>query len=248
MTAIGGKAERFVASRRDFLVRALSTGLFAGGAGWNMEAYAQLFGQRPKKLPPNRSIFEMRGNVLVNGKPASLDQVIVATDRLETADGAYLVGAVGDTAFLMRENTTLHLDGTRLLVRAMRLVQGGLLSVFGHRGDEEQARLSTVVATVGIRGTGVYAKTSGDDTYLCTCYGTTELAAADDPSASEQIVSKHHDAPRFILAKPDGGKRIVPAPFMNHTDLELMTIEAIVGREVPFGVSGNEYDGPRRDY
>jgi hypothetical protein len=40
----------------------------------------------------------------------------------------------------------------------------------------------------------------------------------------------------------------VPAPFLNHTDLELMTIEAIVGREVPFGLTGSEYEGPQRDY
>jgi hypothetical protein len=108
--------------------------------------------------------------------------------------------------------------------------------------------MRTAVATIGIRGTGVYAEADPDKTYLCTCYGTTQVTSQKDPTQRESITSRHHDAPRYVLAEPDSGKRIIPAPFLKHTDLELMTIEAIVGREVPFGLTGSEYEGPRRDY
>lgn len=71
-------------------------------------------------------------------------------------------------------------------------------------------------------------------TYVCTCYGATDIAASDDPKISESVVSAHHDAPRYVLAKADKGRRIVPAPFKNHTDLELTLIESLVGRNPPF--------------
>ena len=80
---------------------------------------------------------------------------------------------------------------------------------------------------------------------MCTCYGETELAAADDPSVQESIVSTHHDAPRYILAADAPGSRIRPAPFKDHTDEELALLEALVGRTLPFTPAGL-YDRPRR--
>ena len=112
----------------------------------------------------------------------------------------------------------------------------------------------------------MYAESDPDKTYLCTCYGTTELAAQADhdfegldvkgkkkkidegPVELAQVTAQHHDAPKYILAAPENGKRITPAPFINHTDLELMTLEAIVGRKVPFGLPATEYEAPRREY
>jgi hypothetical protein len=44
------------------------------------------------------------------------------------------------------------------------------------------------------------------------------------------------------------GKNIRPAPFINHTDQELMLIEALVGRTPPFVFAGDEYSAPRREY
>ena len=235
-------------SRRDFLVKAMSMGLFAGGMGWNIEAMAQLFGRIPRKLPEGQSIFELRGKVLVNGKLATRETKITSADKVETAAGSLLIAAVGGTAFVLREHSKLELEGKEALVRGMRLVSGKLLSVFGKRKRDEFASLRTSVATIGIRGTGIYAEADPEKTYLCTCYGNTDISAENDPSQTENIVATHHDAPRYVLAEPDSGKRIIPAPFINHTDLELMTIEAIVGRTVPFALTGNEYEGPMRDY
>lgn len=235
-------------ARRELLVKALSLGLFAGGMGWNLPALAQLFGRVPRKLPEGRSIFELRGKVLVNGVQATRETRIGPTDKVETRDGGLLIAAVGGTAFILRERSSLELDGKAMLVRGMRLVSGKLLTVFGKRSRDEYATMRTAVATIGIRGTGVYAEADPEKTYLCTCYGTTEIASETDPTQTETIAATHHDAPRYVLAEPDSGRRIVPAPFINHTDLELMTIEAIVGRQVPFGLTGNEYEGPMRDY
>src|SRR5690349_1969407 len=86
--------------RRRFLVRALSLGLFAGGTGWNGAALASLFGKLPGKLPEGRSIFELSGDVKVNGKPATVDTVIGVSDKVETGSGAHIIYASGPNAFI----------------------------------------------------------------------------------------------------------------------------------------------------
>jgi len=251
-------------SRRRFLARALSLGLFAGGAGWNLPALAALFGKIPGKLPAGRSIFDLRGDVRINGQVATAASVIGAADKLTVGSNSYVIAAVGDSAFILRENSALELAGAgKLVVRSMRLVTGALLSVFGRRDAAGSIALRTPTATIGIRGTGVYAEADPQKTYLCTCYGTTDLAAvresaapaakvkgkaAEPPLEKATITALHHDAPKYILAEPDNGKRITAAPFINHTDMELMTIEALVGRTVPFGLESDQYDAPRRDY
>ncbi|MDP7575475.1 MAG: hypothetical protein QGH99_00805 [Pseudomonadales bacterium] len=61
-------------------------------------------------------------------------------------------------------------------------------------------------------------------------YGTTDLAAADNPNIKETVISEHHDAPQYILADQSLSNRIQPAPFKNHDDQELLLIETLVGR------------------
>ena len=243
-------------ARRRFLVRALSLGWLAGGAGWSPSALAALFGKVPGKLPEGRSIFEMKGEVLVNGKPADDKTVITPSDKITTGANSYLIAAVGANSFILRDRSVLDLGGGNPLKTVMRLVTGKMLGVFGKLGNRQSLSLRTQVATIGIRGTGVYAESDPEKTYLCTCYGTTDLVAAADYEPGKgksqpeqtQVTAQHHDAPKYILAQPDQGKRITPAPFINHTDLELMTLEALVGRKVPFGLPAQEYEAPRRDY
>jgi hypothetical protein len=248
-------------ARRRLLVRALSAGWLVGGAGWSTAALAALFGKVPGKLPEGRSVFEVRGDVRIDGRPVGEATVIRPTDTIVTGRGSYLVAAVGANAFILRERSTLELGGANPVKTAMRLVTGAFLGVFGRLGDRQSLSLRTPAATVGIRGTGLYAESDPDKTYLCTCYGTTDLyAAADyDPDAPRgkgaaaepekaTVTATHHDAPKYILAQPESGRRITPAPFINHTDLELMTLEALVGRKVPFGLPAQEYEAPRRDY
>ena len=109
-------------------------------------------------------------------------------------------------------------------------------------------QVTTSTATIGIRGTGWYAESDPEQTYFCTCYGRTEVAANSDPKNKETIVTKHHDRPVYILAKPTSGRVIRNAPFINHTDQELMLIETLVGRTPPFVFPKGDYSGPRRNY
>ncbi|MDD3762367.1 MAG: FecR domain-containing protein [Nevskiales bacterium] len=238
--------------RRRLLLRALASGALVGGCGWSAHTAAALFGKVPGKLPEGRSIFEMQGDVRVNGRAARADTVITASDRISTGAGASIVAVIGQDALILREHSDLQLGavasaGARAAKRFFRLVTGAMLTVFGPR--DEMLEINTPTVTIGIRGTGVYTESAAERSYVCTCYGQTRISAADDPRIAEDIRSRHHDAPRYVLRDAEQGRRIIAAPFKNHTDLELRMLEALVGREVPFALEREDrYSGPQRDY
>jgi hypothetical protein len=221
--------------RRAFLLKALTAGLLA--ASGIPGAKAQFFGRKPQPLPAGRSVYEATGTVTVNGQAATSATRIGASGRVETGNGAQLIFVVGFDAFLLRENSRLELSGASGIVNTMRLATGALLSVFGAGAK----RVVTSTASSGIRGTGLYVESEPERSYVCTCYGEVLIATVDDASISERIVSKHHDAPRYVSKG-----RIEPAPFINHTDLELSLIEALVGRTPPFSLFDEDYGGARR--
>jgi hypothetical protein len=225
--------------RRAFLLKALAAGLLA--ASGLPAARAQLFGRKPQKLPAGQSVYEATGAVTVNGQAASGATRIGATDRVETGQGAQLIFVVGFDAFLLRENSRLELSGASGIVNTLRLVTGALLSVFGAGAK----RVVTTTSATGIRGTGLYVESEPERSYVCTCYGDVLISAVDDANVSERIVSMHHDAPRYVL-QAGAAKRIQPAPFINHTDVELALIEALVGRTPPFSLFDENYGGARR--
>lgn len=174
-----------------------------------------------------KSIHQLAGTLVVNGALATQDTLIRAGDVLETGRGSHAVFVVGRDAFILRDKSRLEISGDNLLIGGLRLVTGGLLSVFG----KKRVHITTPTATIGIRGTGVYLEASAEQTYFCTCYGTTEVAASDLPAQHETITTNHHSA-RYILAS--GDSRISTAPLLNHTDLELALLESLVGRKPPF--------------
>ena len=74
------------------------------------------------------------------------------------------------------------------------------------------------------------------------------LSSSIDANDSELVTAVHHDAPKYIANRSIRGTYIRPAPFKNHTDAELKLLEAIVGREVPFGLEAELYKGERKEY
>lgn len=177
-------------------------------------------------------VAQIKGQVLVNGKPAASGQRMTAGDVVETGKGGLLVVVVDKDAFLVRGGSRIEFGSaaSKGVISSLRVVTGALLSVFeSGRGRE----LRTNTATIGIRGTGVYVEVEARRTYACTCYGEARLTPVDDPSAAETVRTRRHDEPRYIYAK--GMPRMMEkAPVINHTDAELQMLEALVGRSVPF--------------
>lgn len=219
--------------------------LLAGGAlalAPAEAAQAFLFGGKPDRLAEDRSIHSLAGEVLVNGRPATLETRIRAGDSVSTGGDGKIVFAVGGDSFLLRRNGNLEIGGSDFLVRSLRVLSGALLSVFARRDRLNPVAMSASTATIGIRGTGVYVEVEPRLAYVCTCYGQVSLAAAADPSDSETIETTNHDMPRYIDAAPTNGSRIRPAPVINHENDELELLEAIVGRKVPPGFGKESYE------
>ena len=62
------------------------------------------------------------------------------------------------------------------------------------------------------------------------------------PAARETVHSTHHSAPRYIYAHGEMPIQMIePAPVVNHTDAELIMLEALVGRKPPFEEDGPSY-------
>lgn len=246
----------FEESRRQFLLQLLATGAFTSMSS-NLLMTRNVWAENnelPAQLESGRSIFRLKGDVTINGVPATLNSIITANDKIETGDRSFIIFVVGQDAFTLRSNSVLKLspgDTTDSessiktnLVNSLRLVSGKLLSVFGKSGHT----ISTYTATIGIRGTGVYVESNEDESYVCTCYGTTLLSANNDPNSSEVVTSEHHDAPRYITSSGSEGQYIRPAPFKNHEDIELLLLEELVGRETPFPVPDRGRRSSLRSY
>jgi len=237
--------------RRRLLIEALTFG--ALGLGFPLPAvYAQsIFGNRPEKLPPNQSFYRITGTASVNGSAATMETIVRPGDTVETGPDSEAIFVVGAHAMLLRGGGQLLIEGggdqaqsTSWFITGLRLLTGKLLSV----SRESRMALTTNTGMMGIRGTGWYAESAPDLTYFCTCYGTIEIGAINDPESKETVVSKHHDRPLYILGTADSGKAIRRAPFINHTDQELALIEALVGRTPAFNFQKDDYGGPRRTY
>jgi hypothetical protein len=231
--------------RRRILIQALTLGLL----GLPAAARADIFGSTPKKLPEGQSIYRLTGDVRVNGQPATLETHIVPGDRVETGPGSEVVFVVGSQSMILRANAHLVIETptqqvTGFLIGGLRVLTGALLSV----SRDSKMKIITPTATVGIRGTGFYIDANEEQTYFCTCYGVTDIAANLDEESKDSVTATHHDRPLYIVKGEQPGKNIRPAPFVNHTDQELMLIETLVGRTPPFVFPGTQYNAPRREY
>jgi len=217
--------------RRRLLRQLLRLGLIGAGGLFLRAGGAGAMGSLPR-MPPGRSIYKLSGDVRVDGRRATRDTRIVAGSHIRTGDASRIIFVVGSDAFLLRANGNLQLQGEGALIRGLKIISGGLLSVFGKQATGRQ--LSTSTATIGIRGTGIYVESEPDRSYACTCYGHTRITARDDPAQTRDVVTRYHDSPFYILAGDGSAPLIVPAPVIDHSDAELELIERLVGRQPPF--------------
>lgn len=215
-------------------------------------------------VPARQGIHELVGDVRINRRAALPGQQLFPGDRIQTGRGARLIFVFGEEAFMLREMSWLVLgqgEGSGSAVAGvakmfLRLVHGGLLAVFG----EGEKRLSTPVASIGIRGTACYmelvsdaresgrmpdwefhpseeALISGDgqSLYFCLCYGTADIFSGDRQEAQTTIQTRHHDYPIWIHPASGEGQdfpplRLEKGKVINHNDRELTLLENLCGR------------------
>ena len=183
-------------------------------------------------LSANSVIHDLQGTVTINKKPLTRASDIKNGDEITVSTGGKLVFSLGEDAFLVRGGSTLQLYAVEnsAFVSALRLVNGAVLGVFGKRKSTTQ--IYTVTATIGIRGTAVYAAVTPDKLYTCTCYGHTDLIVGLD---SADVIATHHNA-HVVTNGINGNAQMKAFEVIDHNDDELRMLEALVGRKPIFDV------------
>ena len=183
------------------------------------------------------NIVELRGDALRNGEPLTPQHTITANDHIETGPGSTVVFTVGDSAFMVRQNSRVALESdTPTAVKVLRVLTGAVVSVWG-RGTERRIVLPT--ATAGIRGTGVYAEVFADQDhrgYLCNCYGTVDIASGTESLVSQ---SSYHQS-FWAEAAPRNGRLLTPANAINHADEELEFLAGLVNQRTAWQIAGRK--------
>lgn len=187
------------------------------------------------------NIVELRGDALLNGVPLRRDQTIQTGDRVQTGPDGYLVFAVNNAAFHLRQNSdvTIERGDSINAVSVLRMLTGAVVSVWG-RGSTRQVFTPTL--TAGIRGTGLYTEVRPEQnlrTYFCNCYGTIDLFAGNERTQSQAV---YHQS---FWAEPESrdGRRLTPAGAINHTDEEVEFLAALLGQQTAWQALGRK--GPK---
>lgn len=193
------------------------------------------------------NVVELLGDATVNGQRLLPQQSVTTGDEIVTGPRSTLIFVVGNSAFHMRQNTSMLVERGPSInaVSLLRLLTGAVVSVWG-KGTSRQ--IITPTLTAGIRGTGVYTEVfsnQGDRSYFCNCYGVVDLRSGNDRELSE---STYHQA---VWGEPalDGRSALTPARAINHTDEELEFLARLVGQRTAWQISGQKGNkGAVREY
>lgn len=220
--------------------------LALAAAGVSIPLFGAQLSRVPGKLQPGQFFYRFSGDVKGNGTDVTLDTKLVAGDLITTGEKSFVIFVFEQDAFILRSSSEMVVRPKETSVEARpekktvaskipsaySLRRGKVLSVMASRTTQ----ISTPSAVVAIRGTGVYMEAEPEESYVCVCYGETEIESSIDPAIRETVITQHHDAPKYV--KGGANPQIVPAPFKNHDDQELLLIETLVGRSTPYFVPG----------
>jgi hypothetical protein len=189
-------------------------------------------------LPPGQRRLE--GSASVNGRAAREGAPVALGDRVATGPDSQAVVVLKGDAFLLRSNTTIEVAGREGVLASLTITAGKVLSVFAKKPVAIRAK----TASIGIRGTGAYLEVDPASVYFCLCYGEALIEGPGmDQARAKLVKTTHHEQP--LVLRDDGGiMRAEPGPVLNHTDAELVMLEALVGREPPF-MAGGVYPATR---
>ena len=199
-------------------------------------------GGLPAAMAQQRSnIVELTGDALVNGSRLLPGQTIQTGDQIQTGPGASLVFALGNASFRVRQNSMMAVErgATLSIVSLLRIVTGGVVSVWNKGNNGSSRAILTPTLTAGIRGTGVYTEVlpqQNNRTYFCNCYGTVDLDAGGSKAQSQ---SNYHQS-FWADADEKNGSKLSAAKFLDHTDEELEFLARLINQQTYWQIVGRK--------
>jgi len=178
-------------------------------------------------------IASISGQVSVNGKTASIDQVVKDGDTLVTGkEGKCDIVFSGKNIIRLFDNTktTLSLDKEKKLVE---ILKGTLATMVNNLSGNDKSYAYTVktpIAIAGVRGTVFFVKVEDpENSYICLCNGKMDVIPMGD-CTPEHLTAKHHNA----LSMTVNGKTIKssPAKMLYHTDRELESMASEINETI----------------
>jgi hypothetical protein len=112
-------------------------------------------------------IQRIEGKVLLNKKPASQGALVKSADEITTLPNSKAVVLYEDEVYQIRENTTFILPSGINKDNTSNLVTGSVLAAFTP-GIPRKMKIGGL-ATLSIRGTGIYARTDNEGVHYCLC-------------------------------------------------------------------------------
>ena len=209
-------------------------------------AWTALGGAVAAQAQARSNIVELRGDVEVIGVRLRPDNTVQSGDQITTGPGSTVIFVLGQSAFHVRQNSSLTLDRGPSLnaISVLRLLTGAVISVWG-KGTTR--KIVTPTLTAGIRGTGVYTEVLPDQnrrTYFCNCYGTVDLTSGDDKVLSQ---SDYHQA--FWSNAPNAeGVSLSHAKMINHSDEELEYPARLANQRTAWQLSGKKANKNGKGY
>jgi hypothetical protein len=201
-------------------------------------AWTSMGGFAAAQAQQRTNIVELRGAAQINGQRLSPQQTIQTGDSLETGPDSQLVFVIGNSSYLVRQNTRFAVERGNTLnaVSVLRMLTGAVASVWG-RGNTRQ--IVTPTLTAGIRGTGVYTEVFPQQnyrSYFCNCYGVVDMNAGPDKAVSQ---AEYHQS-FWGEVQPKNGRFLTPAKAINHTDEEMEYLAKLVNQRTAWEIAGKK--------
>ena len=201
-------------------------------------AWTAMGGAAAAHAQQRSNVVEMVGDITVNGERLIPQRALQTGDQIATGPNSHVVFVVGNSSFLVRQNSRLAVERGRTLntVSLLRMLTGAVASVWGPGSNR---RIVTPTLTAGIRGTGVYTEVLPDQgyrSYFCNCYGTVDMAAGGDRLVSQ---SDYHQS-FWGEAQAKNGRFLTPAGAINHTDEEMEYLARLVNQRTAWEVLGRK--------
>ena len=176
-------------------------------------------------------IQKIEGKVLLNKKPATQGALVKSADEITTLPNSKAVVLYEDEVYQIRENTTFVLPSGVNKDNTSNLVTGSVLAAFTP-GKPRKMKIGGL-ATLSIRGTGIYARSDNEGVHYCLCYGHSTLASHDH-SVDLDTASKFH---KDLIVLKDGNIRTpkFTERKLDHTSRDNIELEKLINRPSPFG-------------
>jgi hypothetical protein len=176
-------------------------------------------------------IKSLEGKVLLNKLSVSKGAPVKSADEITTLANSKATILYEDEVYQIRENTTFVLPSGVNKDNTSNLVTGSVLAAFTP-GKPRKMKIGGL-ATLSIRGTGIYARSDNEGVHYCLCYGHSTLASHDH-SVDLDTASKFH---KDLIVLKDGNIRTpkFTERKLDHTSRDNIELEKLLNRPSPFG-------------